>query len=126
MRAGPEIVCLCGSTRFKEAFEEAEKRLTLQGKIVLTVGFFGHRDPEGFPDPETKARLDALHKRKIDLADRVLVLNVGGYVGESTVSEIRYARRTGKPVEYLEPWAAGVLRPGTEDRMPLYRRAGHA
>lgn len=96
----PEIVCLCGSTRFKDEFIEINKRLTLNGYIVLTVGFFGHVD--GMPDAETKAELDELHKRKIDIADIVFVVNKDGYIGKSTFSEIMYATRTGKRVVAME------------------------
>lgn len=86
----------------------ASRRLAMQGKIVLTVGFYPHAQEQAHGQqigctPEQKAALDELHKRKIDLADRVLVLNVGGYIGESTRGEIEYATRIGKPVEYLEP-----------------------
>lgn len=98
----PEIVCLCGSTRFEETFHAENRRLTLAGAIVLTVGVFGHDDEETVT-ADQKARLDALHKRKIDLADRVHVLNVDGYVGESTRSEVAYARRHDVPVTWLEP-----------------------
>ena len=102
----PRIVCLCGSTRFKEEFEAAARRLALEGKIVLTVGFFGHResmaDASKVTD-EQKDDLDELHKRKIDLADEILVINVNGYVGSSTRSEIVYALGTDKPIHYLEP-----------------------
>ena len=105
----PEIVCLCGSTRFKGEFEKANESLTLQGKIVLSVGFFSRSTPDeaargvyaGVTGVQ-KAELDVLHKRKIDLADRVLVLNVGGYIGNSTRSEILYAEAHGKPVDFLE------------------------
>lgn len=98
----PTVVCLCGSTRFRKAFEEANQRETLAGRIVLSVGFFGHE--QGLqPDDPRKRRLDVLHKRKIDLADEVLVLNVGGYVGDSTKSEVQYARAAGKLVRWLEP-----------------------
>jgi hypothetical protein len=101
----PEIVVLCGSTRFREAFERASRDLSLHGKIVLSVGLFGHEElpPEqveiGHP---IKDGLDELHKRKIDLADRVFVLNVGGYIGDSTRSEIEYAESIGRPITYLE------------------------
>lgn len=101
----PEIVCLCGSTRFAEAYREANRRLTLEGKIVLTVGVFGHDEGVDL-DEATKANLDELHRRKIDLADRVHVLNVDGYVGESTRAEVAYAREQGTPVTWLEPDAA--------------------
>jgi len=103
----PEIVCLCGSTRFGQAFQDANLRLTMAGQIVLSIGCDTKLDNELWSDPDTAARLkvelDELHKRKIDLADRVLVLNVGGYIGESTRSEIEYAEKLGRPVEYLEP-----------------------
>lgn len=108
--ARPKIVCLCGSTKFMEAFQNANLKLTLEGKIVLSVGTNTRSDAEltrqnYFDDPAIKVRLDELHKRKIDLADEVFVLNVGGYIGESTRSEIEYAEEHGKPVYYLE--AAG-------------------
>jgi hypothetical protein len=101
----PVIVCLCGSTRFKEAWYEQTKRLTYEGKIVLGVGDLNPNklDTNDPIDPTLKARLDELHKRKVDLADEVFVLNVGGYVGESTRSEVLYARRGGKAVRWLEP-----------------------
>lgn len=91
----PTIVCLCGSTRFKEDFIEANKEQTLMGKIVLSVGMFGHL--EGLDmNGETKKMFDELHKRKIDMCDEVLVISVNGYIGESTRSEIDYARGLGK------------------------------
>lgn len=98
----PEIVCLCGSTRFKERFRSENERLTRAGKIVLTVGVFGHDDDVKLSNEE-KEMLDELHKRKIDLADRVHILNVDGYVGDSTESEIEYARDTGTEVTFLVP-----------------------
>jgi len=101
-------VCLCGSTRFKDAFDDANYRETMAGRIVLSVGFFmhatGNRHGEGVgATPEQKIALDALHLRKIELADEVLVLNVGDYIGDSTGREIAYAHSLGKPVRYLEP-----------------------
>ena len=102
----PTIVCLCGSTRFSDAFHDANLRETLAGKIVLTVGcdFKSDRDLElaGQLTSEDKARLDELHLRKIDLADEILVLNAGGYIGESTAYEIYYATMHGKGVRWLE------------------------
>jgi hypothetical protein len=97
----PIIVCLCGSTRFKDAFEQASREETLKGRIVLSVGLFGHL--EGLDmNGDTKKMLDALHKRKIDLADDVLILNVGGYIGQSTRGEIEYAKKNSKQIRYLE------------------------
>jgi hypothetical protein len=111
----PTIVCLCGSTRFFDAFSEAGWAETLAGKIVLSIGVCKHTDAEGGHGaealgPEVAERLDELHLRKIDLADEVLILNVGDYVGESTLRELEYAREQGKQVRWLEP--AGLAKPG--------------
>lgn len=103
------VITLCGSTRFKDAFIETQKRLTLDGYIVISVGLFGHSgDPkvwDGMHEgtfSKTKEMLDEMHKRKIDMADSIYVINVGGYIGESTKSEIEYAKAHGKEVRYLE------------------------
>lgn len=104
----PTIVCLCGSTRFSEAFQKANLLETLDGKIVLTIGCDMRSDSIIFRDhgeevlKEIKAKLDELHLRKIDLADEVLILNVGGYIGESTKREIEYAKQHHKVIRYLE------------------------
>ncbi len=104
-----KIITLCGSTRFKKEFTEVQKQLTLEGNIVISVGLFGHSgDNEVWENMDegtltkTKEMLDDMHKRKIDLADEIFVINVGGYIGSSTRSEIEYAKSTGKPVNYLE------------------------
>jgi hypothetical protein len=99
----PEIVCLCGSTRFAEEMFAANRDLTFAGVIVVAPGVFSHSEPETRITDGQKAALDALHLRKIDLADRVLVVNPGGYIGESTSREIAYARSTGKPVAFTHP-----------------------
>lgn len=105
----PTIVCLCGSTRFSEAFRAANLRETLDGKIVLSIGcdmrsdtdIFGHLPVQKLE--AIKTMLDELHMRKIDLCDEVLILNVGGYVGPSTRRELEYARSLGKHIRWLEP-----------------------
>lgn len=103
----PEIVCLCGSTRFEGAFKREQFRLTVEEQaIVLTVAGDwkdGHDDVWDEIDDEGKEALDELHFRKIDLADRVHVLNVDGYVGSSTINEIGHAIETGTEVSWLEP-----------------------
>ena len=103
------VVTLCGSTRFKNEFMEVQKRLTLEGRIVISVGLFGHSGDSEVWDgmdegtlTKTKEMLDDMHKRKIDMADGIYVINVGGYIGESTRSEIEYAKKNGKAVHYLE------------------------
>lgn len=96
------VITLCGSTRFKDQFLEAQKRLTLAGNIVISVGLFGHSGDDEVWTEGTKEMLDDMHKRKIDMADGIYVINVGGYIGQSTRSEIEYARSQGKSVEFLE------------------------
>lgn len=102
----PEIVCICGSTRFVDEMSAANRDLTFAGAIVVAPGVFlrpeDHEAGESITH-EQKAALDALHLRKIDLADRVLVVNPGGYVGESTSREIAYARATSKPISFTDP-----------------------
>ena len=104
-----KVVTLCGSTKFKDEFIKAQKDLTLKGNIVISVGLFGHSgDSEVWENMDegtltkTKEMLDDMHKRKIDMADEIFVINVGGYIGNSTKSEIKYAEQTGKIVNYLE------------------------
>ena len=103
------VVTLCGSTRFKDEFMKVQKDLTLKGYIVISVGLFGHSgDSEVWENMDegtltkTKEMLDEMHKRKIDMADEIFVINVGGYIGESTRSEIEYALANNKKVNYLE------------------------
>lgn len=101
----PVVVCLCGSTRFMEAFFDAGWNETLAGKIVLSVGVCKHAEHHGAEElgPEVVEALDELHLRKIDMADEVLILNVNGYIGKSTSNELRYAREKGKVIRFLEP-----------------------
>ena len=97
-----KIVTLCGSTRFKEQFEEIQKRLMLAGCIVISVGMFEISEDDKQKNPDMNNMLSDMHFRKIDLADEIFVVNVGGYIGESTKREIEYATKTGKKVSYLE------------------------
>lgn len=97
-----KVICLCGSTRFKNEFEDANKKLTLSGNIVISVGVFGHADDICITENQ-KAMLDKIHLKKIDMSDAIFVINKGGYIGNSTKSEIAYAERMGKEVFYLEP-----------------------
>lgn len=103
--ARPRIVCLCGSTRFIDQFATATWQLELQGFIVLGCTLLPSwfclvRDH--FAELQgMKGQRDAHHLQKIDLADEVLVLDIGGYIGESTRNEIAYAEQHGKPVRYV-------------------------
>ena len=104
-----KVVTLCGSTRFKDEFYKVQKELTLKGYIVISVGLYGHSgDTEVWENMDegtltkTKEMLDDMHKRKIDMADEIFVINKGGYIGDSTRSEIEYAAKHNKVINYLE------------------------
>ncbi|MDP3385653.1 MAG: hypothetical protein Q8S24_00350 [Eubacteriales bacterium] len=98
-----KVVTLCGSTRFKDDFLRIQRDLTLSGHIVISVGLYGHADGEyeTVLDDEAKNMLDDMHKRKIDMSDEVFIINRNGYIGDSTRSEIDYAIKTGKAVNYM-------------------------
>lgn len=97
-----KIVCLCGSTKFKKEFEAINKRETLKGNVVLTVGFFMHADSDRHTiSDKDKEMLDVLHKYKISMADEVIVIAPNNYIGNSTASEIDYAGKLGKHITLL-------------------------
>lgn len=94
----PAVVTLCGSMRFAEQMSRVAAEETERGTIVLTpFVVVAEHDQDG----QLKAMLDELHRRKIDLSDRVVVVSdPTGYIGESTRAEITYAGRVGVPVSY--------------------------
>ena len=98
-----KVITLCGSTKFKDEFLREQKRLSLEGNIVISVGMFGHSGDSEVWANGVKEMLDDMHKRKIDMADEIFVINKGGYIGSSTKSEIEYAKKTNKKVNYMEP-----------------------
>lgn len=97
-----KVITLCGSTKFKDEFLIEQKRLTLEGNIVISVGLFGHSGDDEVWTENIKKMLDDMHKRKIDMADEIVVINKNGYIGSSTKSEIEYALKTNKKVNYME------------------------
>lgn len=97
-----KVITLCGSTKFKDDFMREQKRLSLEGNIVISVGMFGHSGDDEVWQDSIKEMLDDMHKRKIDMADEIFVINKGGYIGTSTKSEIEYAISTNKKVNYME------------------------
>ena len=99
---GFKVITLCGSTRFKDEFLETQKRLTLEGNIVISVGLFGHSGDDVVWTEGVKDMLDRQHLAKIDWADEIFVINVGGYIGDSTRREIAYAEFKGKTIKYME------------------------
>lgn len=106
-RPRPKVVCFCGSTRFTAEMLVIKWEYEKRGIIVMTWNNLpaGYQADEGNNVAEAegvKEQIDELHKRKIDLSDEVFVININGYIGESTRSEIEYAERVGRPVRYLE------------------------
>ena len=97
-----KVITLCGSTKFKDDVLREQKRLSLEGNIVISVGLFGHSGDDEVWSDGVKEMLDDMHKRKIDMADEIFVINKGGYVGASTKAEIEYAHSTNKKVVYME------------------------
>lgn len=97
-----KVITLCGSTKFKEDFFREQKRLSLEGNIVISLGMFGHSGDGDVITEDIKTMLDDMHKRKIDMADEIFVINKNGYIGDSTRSEIEYAKSTNKKVNYME------------------------
>ena len=96
-----KIITLCGSIKFKDEFMRVQEKLTLDGNIVLTPNFFNNIKKEDIGE-RRKKMLDEMHKQKIDMSDEIYVINVGGYIGESTKNEIEYAKAEGKKIDYLE------------------------
>jgi len=114
----PKIICLCGSTRFTEEMLIKQWEFTKRGSIVLSWCALPDAYFDNFPEEDNahvgdrecvKELVDEIHKRKIDLADEVFILNVGGYVGSSTRSEIKYAIEHEKPIRWLEPDSADAI-----------------
>lgn len=97
--ATPQIVVLCGSSRFKEAFERTALEESLAGRIVLSLALYAQADSLRLSSKTVKT-LHELHRAKIRMADKVVVVNVGGYIGDSTKREIKFAEKLGKPVRY--------------------------
>lgn len=97
------VVCLCGSTKFRDQFMRANYEETMSGRIVLSVGFFMHAQGAVQINSEQKADLDRLHLDKIDMADEVLAINVGDYIGTSTKRELWYALMRQKRIRMYEP-----------------------
>ena len=95
------IITLCGSIKFKDEFIRVQEKLTLEGNIVFSPNFFNNIKKEDI-DLETKKMLDKMHRQKIDMSDEIYVINPGGYIGESTKSEIEYAKSKRKKISYLE------------------------
>ena len=98
-----KVITLCGSIKFKEEFLKMQEKLTLSENIVLTPNFFQNIKKEEINE-QTKKMLDGMHRQKIDMSDAIFVINVNGYIGESTKNEIEYAKSKNKEILYLENW----------------------
>lgn len=96
-----KVITLCGSTKFKKEFEEINKKLTLEGNIVLSLGVFSHTDGEQLSDEQIKMLKD-IHKQKIAMSDEIFVINKNSYIGNGLKEEIEYAKQLNKGISYLE------------------------
>lgn len=96
-----KVITLCGSTKFKKEFEEINKKLTLEGNIVLSLGVFGHTDGEQLSDEQIKMLKD-IHKQKIAMSDEIFIINKNSYIGNGLKEEIEYAKQLNKGISYLE------------------------
>jgi ABC-type lipopolysaccharide export system ATPase subunit len=99
-----KIITLCGSTKFYKEFDNQNRRLTLEGNIVLSIGCVTASDKKLQLSKEIKQMLDDLHLRKIDLSDEIFVIDICGYIGESTRNEINYAISKRKKVKYFSTY----------------------
>lgn len=118
MSEKPKVICICGSTRFADQHAVMRWELEKLGHICLMINYLPswYADAQGWHGNDhfgekagLKEHLDELHLRKIDMSDEVYVINVGGYIGESTRNEIEYAEKQNKPIIYLEPLANTVM-----------------
>lgn len=119
----PKIVCLCGSTRFYQQYQEVYFQRTCEGDIVLSVGFYPHAQNEAHGgevgiDADQKQAMDILHLYKIHMADEVFFINVGGYLGSSSLNELLYAFKIGKEITFLEPDKAPSFHFLSDDELP--------
>ena len=96
-----KVITLCGSIKFKEEFLKMQEKLTLSENIVLTPNFFQSIKKQKINE-QTKKMLVGMHRQKIDMSDAIFVINVNGYIGESTKNEIEYAKSKNKEILYLE------------------------
>lgn len=97
----PKIVCLCGSTKHMDLFNDVNSEESLKGNIVLSVGVGSHSMGIDMAGPQKRA-LDQLHFRKIDLADEVIIIRKNGYIGLSTCDEYWYAVASEKLVTFRD------------------------
>ena len=95
-----KIVTLCGSVKFYDKMQEINEKLALENKYVV-IGLTPRVTNTNFTEHD-KELLCELHRAKIDLSDAIFVVNMNGYIGESTRKEIEYAKQNGKEIMYLQ------------------------
>lgn len=95
------VICICGSTRFREDIYLAYERLTRAGWITLGVCPVMREGDDPLTAEEYQNIVD-MHYQKMHMADAIYVVNKGGYIGESTRSEITHAKDDCIPIFYME------------------------
>lgn len=94
-----KIITVCGSYKFKKEMVEITEKMALQGNCMITPIELTKSNKEDYTENEILI-IDKMHKEKIKLADTILVVNVNGYIGNSTNSEIEYAKSLNKEILY--------------------------
>ena len=94
-----KIITICGSYKFKQEMIKIAEQLTLEGNCVLMPNELSRPNKESYTQEEA-TMIDKMHKEKIKLSDAILVVNVNGYIGKSTNSEIEYAKSLNKEILY--------------------------
>lgn len=97
-----KVITMCGSLKFINEIMKHSEKLELEGNCVLSIIYPIHEDMDHYTEEQINL-FGILHKQKIDMSDAIFVVNVNGYIGNSTRSEIEYAVQNGKEVIYLEP-----------------------
>ena len=93
------VITVCGSYKFKKEMNEITEKMALKGNCMLTPIELTKPNKEAYTKEEA-LMIDKMHKEKIKLSNTILVVNVGGYIGNSTKSEIEYAKSLNKEVLY--------------------------
>jgi hypothetical protein len=93
-----KVITFCGSSRFRDIFHKLASEYTLMGWIVLMPHCYYENDSR----PDLKDLLVEIHRDMITMSDAVLIVNKGGYIGKSTLEEIKFAKALYKEIKYYE------------------------
>ena len=95
-----KVITICGSMKFIQEMMEISEKIELQGNVVLLPIYNPSRPNKESFTIEEIAMLDKMHRERIKISDAILVVNVNGYIGDSTKSEIEFAKALNKEIIY--------------------------